>query len=347
MMASLRRTGKYGFSALLVVALVAACDTAIAPHPPLMVKGKQLFYQDREVRLQGVAVGDPVLARERRPLSDYATIAKEWNANAVRISVHPGVWKEDGEWRVMRRLVREVNAALEAGMFVIVTWHAIGIPDGYMQAAPHGMMHDVYDTNFALAQDFWRAAARRFGSDGRIVFELWNEPVYKLPPLPGEGWANLKPFWQTLIADIRSEGAKNLILASSYGWGYALQGVKHDLLEDTNTAYAWHLYAGTDKNAPYKWMENLDGLNHVKPVVVTEWGFEPESRDNFAGTAQTYGNVFRERILRGEGLHYTAWCWHPEWSPRMLQPDWQTPTAFGRFVKETLAERPAERLARP
>jgi len=32
----------------------------------------------------------------RRPLEDYGYLADDWHANVVRISIHPGTWRDYG-----------------------------------------------------------------------------------------------------------------------------------------------------------------------------------------------------------------------------------------------------------
>jgi len=316
----------------------------------LYVKGNKIFYGNREVMLQGVAVGDPLIAREGRPLSDYQLIADDWNANVVRISVHPGTWRDYGRKKVIDMLRRDVQAALAAHMFVIICWQAIGVPDVYTQPAPDGFQRDLYDTNFDLAKDFWKEISMEFGQDGRIMFELWNEPVW---PVQADGsqvqpkWKELKPRWETLIGLVRFY-SDNLVIVTSNGWGYNLQSVRNAPMEDSNTAYAWHIYAGTDGNDPGAWERNLDGLQDIKPVLVTEWGFEPDVKtDKAYGTAKGFGYLFADRFIRDKHLHYTAWCWHSDWTPRMWSADWKSPTSFGNFIKGILWRVDKKTLVRP
>lgn len=331
---------------LLYLGGMAPAHAADAVH----VRGNKLFYGERELLLQGVAVGDPVIAREGRTLDDYALIAQDWNANAVRISVHPGTWRDYGRKKVLEVLRSNVDAALNAGMFVIIVWQAIGVPNDYMQQAPDTTTAgDLYDTDFELAKDFWRQVATEFGKDGRILFELWNEPVW---PEMQDGthvnphWSELKHFWLTLVGLVRFH-SQNTIILTSNGWGYNLKGIRIDPIADTNTAYAWHVYAGTDGNDPAAWEQNLDGLYFSKPVIVTEWGFDPNPGQKTSGSAENFGFLFADRFLRDRQLHHTAWCWHPVWTPPMFLPDWAGLSSFGEFTKAILWRTEAARLVRP
>ena len=41
----------------------------------------------------------------------------------------------------------------------------------------------------------------------------------------------------------------------------------------------------------------LDDLDKEKPVFVTEWGFEPDARQHWSGTAEDYGAPFADGLL--------------------------------------------------
>ncbi len=313
----------------------------------LEVAGRELRFDGKPVMLRGVSVGDPFLAREGRPLSDYSTIARDWKANVVRMSVHPSVWKTTAHEKVLSTLDANVQAALQAGMFVIIDWHTIGFPDGFYEKTPYkDDPPDLYDSSFLLAKDFWKAVAAKFGGDGRVLFELWNEPLYQEDdgnPEAGQRWHELKPRFQELVQIIREQG-KNVVLATSNYWAYNLRGIRNDLLKGGNIAYAWHIYAGHDEDDASAWAASLDELQTVAPVLVTEWGFQAKTDEHFQGTAKSFGEKFVRDFLEAKHLHSTAWCWHPEWTPVMLRNDWKTPTAMGVFVQKYLRAHATARL---
>jgi hypothetical protein len=69
---------------------------------------------------------------------------------------------------------------------------------------------------------------------------------------------------------------------------------------------------------------------------VSEWGFQANSLEHFRGSATTFGNKFRDDFLQGKNLHFTAWCWHPDWGPTMLRTNWKSTTPYGTFVRTFL-----------
>jgi hypothetical protein len=327
--------------ALFIFAFSLLFSASAFSSPRLEVVGKDLLSDGNPVTLRGVSVGDPFLARQGRPLSDYATIAKEWKANVVRLDIHPSVWKSTPHRQVIETLRANVDAALQNGLFVVIDWHCIGFPDGYYEKPGYSDdPRDLYDSSFALAKEFWTEISKAFGGESRVLFELWCEPLFKkddFDPPAGQKWPKLKPFMEQLTALIRQHG-DNVVLATSNYWAYNLRGIRHNLLPGKNIAYSWHIYAGHDENDEAAWARALDDLQTVAPVIVTEWGFQRHTREHFKGSPESFGNKFVRDFLEARHLHSIAWCWHPEWTPPMLQDDWKTPTEMGRFVKDYLGK---------
>lgn len=328
---------------LTLLTTLLLCATASAELPPLRVEGNQILAGEKPIILRGVATGDPVSARQGRPASDdYATLAKDWNANTVRFGIHPGVWKHQDRQKTLDTLAREVEASLENNLYVIIDYHVIGWPGaGYQNPPVNGRGSDSYDSDMDLARSFWTAVADRFGKDGRIAFELWNEPAEFDPEGKSinseapEAWNRLQPLLQELVDIVRARSS-NLIIGAGPRWAFDLRGVRENPLKGANIAYAWHLYAGHENNDPSRWAEKLDNLERDYPVLVTEWGFQRGSKAHYGGSPDDFGNQFQRDFLNARQLHWTAWCWHPSWGPPMLERDWRTPNEFGRFVQEAL-----------
>ena len=333
-------------------ALVPATAAGNAAPEGLRVRANEIVYRGQPVHLRGVALGEVWdYARMHRSVRrDFRAMADGWNANVVRLGVHPSTWRDHRE-EALADLVLQIDAALDAGLFVIVDYHAIGAPDGYYPPsdARWGTPVDLYDSSFALARDFWDTISRRVHDD-RVMFELWNEPTFAAHETNPHDtatsrWHELKPYWERLVATIRGNGATSIVIASGNHWAYNLKGIRADLLADPNSAYSWHVYSNKEFNEPERWAAALDGLDSVKPVVVTEWGFEPMSSEHWRGTADGFGEPFR-RLLESHGLHSTAWCWNANYGPALLEHDWTTPTVLGAFVREYLREG-REAVARP
>ncbi|ESR27168.1 cellulase family glycosylhydrolase [Lutibaculum baratangense] len=326
------------FLGLGAAALAAAALPAhAAPSPMLSLDGPSLLCGGQPLSLKGVAMGDPLLTRVERPAGDYRHLAEGWGANTVRLSVHPGLWRRQPR-RMLAALEAEVAAARGAGQVVIIDWHAIGWPGGshFRPPARWGLPPDAYDCDLALARFFWSTVASRFGYDRHVIFEIWNEPV-RLEnegrlSAPGRDWTELKPILASLVAEIRRHHADNLVLVTGGHWASDLTGVAEDPLDDPRAAYSWHVYPGTARGDLDLLDRLLGDLPQSRAVFVTEWGFGGQD-EHLRGGAADFGDAFVHRFLAARGLHWTAWCWHPIWQPALVEPDWQTPTEIGSWVR--------------
>jgi len=300
----------------------------------LRVRDNNIYYNDQLIYLRGVAVGDPYLRVNEfnRTIDDFKIIKKDWQANLVRFSIHPGAYKKNN--KVLKKILqKEIKAARENNLFVIVDWHVIGFPNGWYKPQLSGRSYYSYDSNFNTAKDFWKYMAVKYRDDRGIIFELWNEPAKK-----GEqvDWRDIRPYLERLHDIIRSNGAKNVILAAGGHWAYDLRKIKDNSLAGENIGYAWHVYPNT---AHYlSWDTALDSLNINHPIFITEWGFSTTANNTYHySTKENFPEEF-SRYLLNKKLHFTAWCWHNTWGPRMFEKNWQDTTEYGAFVKNLLNE---------
>jgi hypothetical protein len=302
----------------------------------LTVEGNQFVENGQPVVLRGIAVGDVTdLPSDVNP---YPEIAGEWHANAVRLSIHPGTWRDHKD-KALSTLKHHVEMARAAGLYVIIDYHVIGFPDGYaldyFDITDTSTKTDYYDSRFSLAMDFWMTVALNY-NDPAILFELWNEPSSNTEEEDGGDlsyWKKYRPYWRVLTDAIRASGSNNVILAAPPLWAFNLRGLRESLLPDENTAYVWHVYAG---EAPEEWADALDDLDKEKPILVTEWGFEPDAKQHWSGTAEDFGAPFAD-FMDERGLSSTAWCWNPEYGPSLRKPSGKL-TVWGQFAQQYLAK---------
>ncbi|HTN63128.1 MAG TPA: cellulase family glycosylhydrolase, partial [Devosia sp.] len=308
------------------------------PAPRIDIDGNRLTWNGQDLRLRGVAMGDPVYIRAGRSLSDYAVVAQDWAANCVRISVHPGHWRYDPV-QMAALLDADVQAARAQGLFVVIDWHAIGFPGLYQPVPPPewGLTEDAYLSTIEDAAGFWQAMARAYGNDPAIVFELWNEPVGNARHWLSNGayWQDFQPAWAELSTAIRAI-ADNIILCAGGRWAHDLTGAAALPMEDKRTAYAWHVYPNEDRHDPDRWFKSLAGLAARKPIIVTEWGFLPDGSGDLAGGIDSFATPFVTTVLDGLGLGHTAWCYSSGAMPALLAADGASPSAYGAFVQTQL-----------
>jgi hypothetical protein len=304
----------------------------------LEVQGNLFVENGQPIILRGIAMGDVTDLSSADP---YPEIAQEWHANVVRLSIHPGTWR-DKKKEAMAALEKHVQLARAAGLYVIIDYHVIGFPDGYeldyFDVTKPDTKTDYYESRFSLAMDFWMTVAMKF-QDTAILYELWNEPISNTEEEEGGDlayWKLYRPYWRVLTDAIRASGNRNIILVGPPLWAFNLRGLKDSLLPDEQTAYTWHVYG---ESPPEEWPDTLDGLETLKPIVVTEWGFEPGAPQHWAGTAEEFGTPFAE-FMDERGLSSTAWCWNPDYGPNLRRANGSL-TEWGNFAKAYLAKHAA------
>jgi hypothetical protein len=313
--------------------------------PGLTVSGINITANGQPIRLRGMNMGDPFWARNpdwypNYTTADYAAIAEDWNANVVRISIFPTQWKNMNRATLLAGLAQEINAALDNGMYVIISYHVIGWPDGWYQAAYPGNPADTYDSSMTVARSFWAKMAQTYGSDTRIIFDLWNEPVHASSGWevadPNPHWPALKLAYEDLIQTVRNNGAQNIVLATGNRWASWLVGIKENPLTDPKVVYAYHKYSVEGSNTAAEWNKDTGGLIGVKPVLVSEWGYEDTDIANptWPGSQASYGDAF-VTWMEANRLGSLAWMYHHEWNPSLIKSD-ETPTIYGAFVKNYL-----------
>jgi hypothetical protein len=249
---------------------------------------------------------------------------KAWHANAVRLAVKDTLWAggstgsatcDGGAYQ--RQVKRAVNWLLEQKMDVILDLHYVG-----------NTPTDAHTT-------FWDTISKdSFFKDGRIIFELYNEPS-------GGDFTGLRNWMNSTIAKIRANGAKNLILVSGPDYTYDLSGYVTTKVTDSANATAYAVHPYIFKPDPNSWKTACAQL----PVVATEFGDAkvPEIGHDMAADKcepATYSNYIS--AFESIGMGWTSWAWIvDEWGcgfPQLLADYSGTPNAIGTPVKDQLTK---------
>ena len=321
--------------------------------PGLSVSGAEIMANGLPVRLHGVNMVDPFIARNpdwypQYTIADYATLAQDWHAKVIRISIYPTQWKNMNSATLLAGLATQINAALGNGMYVIISYHVIGWPNGYFATPwnpclgptkPDCNPDDFYDSNMLVANSFWTQMAQTYGADRRVIFDLWNEPVHDAADWaaadPNPYWPELKLAYTSLIQTVRNNGAQNIVLATGNRWASWLVGIKDNPLADPNVVYAYHKYSDPDpaQNNAIIWNKDTGGLLGVKPVIVSEWGYEDSDIAGpiWPGTQASYGIPFTQ-WMDSNHLGNLAWSYHYDNPPALLKSNGSL-TMYGAFVK--------------
>ena len=310
----------------------ASSDSEDPPVAPTgyYVQGNEIFDANGEVHIFR-GIDRPSLEwnvnGEGISNSDIQLMAS-WNANVVRIALNQGFWLEGSVVynAGYRDLVDQVvQQSKDAGMDVILDLHWSDRGDSSTVPAQQRMA----DQN-SLA--FWLSVAERYKDDGRVLFELYNEPhdvawfVWLNGGDSGDGFQVVG--MQELYDAVRSTGAENLVLVGGLDYAYDLSGVPAHRVEGYNIVYVTHPYDFNTKQ-PASWDEDWGFLADTDPIFVTEFG----SFDCNPSYSQQLISYAEQR-----GLSWSAWAWYPGGCgfPALIE-DWSgTPSATGQVVKTAL-----------
>jgi len=325
--------------------LLIAVLALVRPPGPLTVKGNTLIDSlGHVVRLKGVNVPSLEWSNEGdTEMQESISVAiGQWKANALRIPLSQDRWlgtaerQTDGGAAYRQVVDRVVNAIEARGSYAILDLHWSNGGEPGKNLAQHWMPDDG-------STKFWKDCAKRYSNRGAVLFDLYNEPhdvgweIWQNGGMVDELWNGKQlhyhsPGMAGLLAAVRSTGAKNVVFASGLDWGYDLSGVlKGFELKGPNVAYASHIY-------PWKveWDDRVGKVAKRFPVLIGEVGCEPDPK-------QEDPTTWAPKILAWidqNNVSWTAWCFHPSASPRLLA-DWKyTPTTYwGAAVKRRLTSK--------
>ncbi len=345
-------------TAICALALAAGCasETSGAPPPSVETRTGCATASPSPVAPGGYYVnGNTVCTADGRPhlfhgvdrpslewssvgqglsAADFEQMAS-WNANVVRIALNQDFWIAasplyDPGYAPL--VDSAVTWAEGAGMDVILDlhWSDAGVLGSCLASCQQKMA----DANSIT---FWSEVATRYQNDGRVLFELYNEPhnvswsVWQSGGDTGDGWQAVG--MQQLYDTVRATGAQNLVVIGGLDWAYDLSGVPAHRIQGNNILYASHPYLnGAGEMIPRFWDAYWGFLTATDPVLVTEFG----------DTGASCSTDFTAELISYADEHaagWTAWGWFPQGCtfPSLII-DWAgTPSPSGAVVKAALA----------
>jgi endoglucanase len=222
----------------------------VSRHGRLKVKGNTLIGElsQQKVRIKGVSLYWSVWGGEhfyQKTIVDQ--LVDFWSVSLVRAAI---TVEEEGGWisnpiEQMAMVDQVVQAAIARDIYVIVDFHS----------------HHAHEYT-PQALEFFEIVARKYGHYDHLIFEIYNEP------LPGP-WSVIKKYSQEVIKTIR-QYSQNLVLSGSPTWSQDVEVAAADPLDDSNTAYALHFYAGTHGDEIRA--KVIEALNLGVAIFAAEWG---------------------------------------------------------------------------
>jgi hypothetical protein len=283
--------------------------------------------------------------RGENVLKSTQVVTDEWNANVVRLPVKEEYWF-GSQGDDYKKLINDVVVmAANRGAYTVLDLHRYRSP-----RAEHA--------------DFWKEAATIYKNHPTVIFDLMNEPH-------GTSWEvwrnggfveekakdgdedaflseiekkyNARGFesigMQALVDTVRATGARNIVVVGGLDYAYDLSGILNGYAVDDHDGngvmYSTHVY-------PWKseWQKSFLDVAEKYPILVGEVGADAKKMTFMPLEQQEDWETWVPSMLgliQKYKLNWTAWCFHPSASPRMLK-DWTyEPTPFwGQQAKDAL-----------
>lgn len=221
--------------------------TPVARYGQLSVKGAQLVDAKGEpVVLRGQAFGWDNWWPQYYNASVVQWLRDDFCADVLRpaMGIEPDGAYLSNAAASKQRIGAVVDAAIAAGVYVIIDWHA----------------HNLHEKE---AVEFFSEMAERYGKTPNVIYEIFNEPE------KDETWPQVKAYATNVIAAIRRHDPDNIVIVGSPEWDQRIDLVQADPLQgQVNVMYSVHFYAATHK----QWLRDrvLAAVGAGVPVFVTE-----------------------------------------------------------------------------
>jgi endoglucanase len=172
-----------------------------------------------------------------------------WHAGIIRVAMgvdEQGGYLGDASNKTRAKAV--IDAAINAGLYVIIDWHTHHAESFQSQAVT-----------------FFQEMANTYGTKDNIIYEIYNEPL-------AVSWSGtIKPYANAVIGAIRAIDPDNLIIVGTPNWSQDVDMAANDPITGySNIAYTLHFYAATHKAGLRA--KASTALSKNIPLFVTEWG---------------------------------------------------------------------------
>jgi endoglucanase len=297
--------------------------------------------------------------------SVVASMASWRGANVVRVPLNEQCWLGIGVQpqyggAAYQRAIEDYVAQLNrAGFLAVLDLHrnAPGNAKSLNQEQMPDRDHSI---------EFWRQVAQRFGRNGSVLFDLFNEPAPYGEADTDRAWACWRdggcvlksansgaPYvaagMNELISAIRSTGARNVLIAGGIYWAEMLDRWLEFQPSDpmSNLAASFHAYSFNIRCAAIECYQTaVATVSSRVPMLVGEIGpdlkIDYDHAHDHCAPADIGHTGFDETLfdwLDQHQISYTAWTFNKWSSCWALISDWAgTPEPiWGAFLRQRLA----------
>ena len=312
-------------------------STSTNQLPLIRVQGNKFVGPDGSpILFRGVSISDPdKLEHEGHWNKTHFAKVKELGTTLVRIPVHPVAWRERTPREYLKLLDQAVEWCTELDLHVIIDWHTIGNLKMELFQDP------MYRTSQQETFEFWRTIAQHFKGNHTVAFyELFNEPTLYRGQLGSMSWSEWRKLNEDMIRLIRAFDPEKIPLVAGFDWAYDLTPLNTEPVQAEGIGYVTHPYPNK-RSKPWepKWELDFGFAAARYPIIATELGFDARHGAEFAD--DEYGKLI-VNFLEKRGISWTAWCFDPEWGPRLIASWNYDLTDAGKFFRQAMQRKTGE-----
>ncbi|MFL1897196.1 cellulase family glycosylhydrolase [Aquimarina sp. 2-A2] len=266
----LKPTTKSLFFLALLFSFTICAQTVVQKHGRLQVNGNKIVNKNN---VPTSLAGNSLFWSNAGDSSDFynaetvSHLASNWNSSIIRVAMgvketwDGGTGYIDSPEAQKNKIRKVIDAAIANGIYVIIDWHT----------------HEA-EKYQSEAVTFFTEMAQLYGDKDNVIYEIYNEPI-------GQSWSEIKSYANAVIAGIRSKDPDNLIIVGSSTWSQDVDIASNDPINDNNTAYTLHFYAGTHSQGLRN--KAITAMNNGIPLFATEWGSVNADGNGSSNVAET------------------------------------------------------------
>merc|ERR1712048_1401666 len=247
--------------------------TPVQRHGQLRVEGNRIVgAHGGPVQLRGMSLFWSQWSGQYWNKDVVNWLANDWKVSLVRAAMGAEAGGHDANPEAEEaKVVTVVDAAIDAGIYVLIDWHA-------------------HEDRRNEAKGFFRKMAQKYGSVPNVLFETFNEPIH-------QDWhGTLKGYHEELVSVIR-QYSQNIVVLGTRFYSSQVGEAADNPVAGTNLAYCMHFYAKGHYDDYRSRVRHA--LSKGRAVFVTEWGTcEPNGNGQLdLGNTQTWLDFLAENYI--------------------------------------------------